>query len=46
LDVLIAALALHDQVRLYTLDAHFGRIAEVTGLRLYQPGHVGLFAPD
>jgi len=45
-DALIAALALHDRVRLYTLDAHFTRIAEVTGLRLYQPGHAGLFAPE
>lgn len=46
LDVVIAALALHDDVRLYALDAHFGRIAELTGLRLYTPGYSGLFVPD
>lgn len=46
LDVVIAALALHDTVRLYALDAHFARMAEFTGLRLYQPGYAGLFAPD
>jgi predicted nucleic acid-binding protein len=46
LDVVIAALALHDDVRLYTLDAHFTRIAELTGLRLYAPGYAGMFDPD
>ena len=46
MDVLVAALALHDDVRLYTLDAHFTRVAELTGLRLYRPGHAGLFAPE
>ena len=46
LGVLIASLALHDNVRLYTLDAHFKRVAEITGLKLYQPGHAGLFAPE
>jgi predicted nucleic acid-binding protein len=45
-DVIIAALALADQVRLYTLDAHFSRIAEITGLRLYTPGYSGMFVPD
>ena len=46
LDVLIASLALHDNLRLYTLDAHFTRVAEITGLKLYQPGHAGIFAPE
>ena len=46
MDVLVAALALHDDLRLYTLDAHFTRVSELTGLRLYRPGHAGLFAPE
>jgi predicted nucleic acid-binding protein len=46
LDVVIAALALHDDVRLYAIDAHFSRIAEITGLRLYVPGYSGMFVPD
>jgi predicted nucleic acid-binding protein len=46
LDVLIAALALHDNVRLYALDSHFKRISEFTGLRLYTPGYSGRFVPE
>lgn len=46
LDVLIAALALHDDVRLYALDRHFEQIGEMTGLRLYRPGYTGGFTPD
>ncbi len=46
LDVLIAAVALHDEVRLYAVDAHFEAIARRTGLRLYRPGYGGVFTPD
>ncbi len=46
LDVMIAALALHDGIRLYTLDTHFDRVAELTELRLYKPGYGGRFTPD
>jgi len=46
LDVVIAALALHDGARLFALDAHFARISELTGLRLYTPGYSGMFVPD
>ena len=46
LDVLIASIALHDNVRLYALDHHFIRLSEITGLRLYQPGYGGLFEPE
>lgn len=46
LDVVIASLALHDGIRLYTLDAHFTQIAALTDLRLYQPGYAGMFVPD
>lgn len=45
-DVVIAALALHDNVRLYALDAHFARISDLTGLRLYTPGYAGMFVPE
>ncbi len=46
LDILIAAIAIHDNVRLYTLDAHFEMIASKTVLRLYRPGYGGAFAPE
>ena len=46
LDVLIAAVALHDNVRLYAIDAHFEKISRLTGLRLYEPGYGGMFAED
>jgi predicted nucleic acid-binding protein len=46
LDVLIATIAIEDQVRLYTIDDHFEKIAEHTGLRLYRPGYAGMFEPD
>lgn len=46
LDVLIAAVALHDNVRLYTVDAHFEMIATHTELRLYRPGYGGLYEPE
>lgn len=43
LDVLIAAIAIHDGVRLYAIDAHFQEIAKHTGLLLYRPGYGGSF---
>ena len=46
LDVLIASLAIHDCVRLYSIDAHFEKIAEIAGLILYRPGYGGSFQPD
>lgn len=46
LDALIAAVALHDGVRVYSLDARFGAIAERTGLGLYQPGYGGKYDPE
>lgn len=46
LDVVIAALALHDNVRLYAIDAHFAKIAKLTGLQLYKPGYAGMFTPE
>lgn len=46
LDVLIAAIAIHDGVRLYAIDTHFREIAELSALRLYQPGYGGSFTPE
>jgi predicted nucleic acid-binding protein len=46
LDVLIASIALHDNVRLYTVDAHFTQIAQCTGLKLYRPDYGGQFLPE
>ncbi len=46
LDVQIAALALHDGIRLFTIDEHFKKISVLTGLLLYQPGHGGIFRPE
>ena len=46
LDVVVAALALHDGSRLYTLDDHFARVAEIVPLRLYEPGYGGLYMSD
>lgn len=46
LNVLIAGIAIHDQVRLYAIDDHFEKIAGLTDLRLYRPGYAGMYAPD
>ena len=43
LDVLIAAIAIHDDVRLYSIDAHFQEIARFTDLQLYRPGYGGSY---
>ncbi|MCB1226473.1 MAG: PIN domain-containing protein [Verrucomicrobiales bacterium] len=45
-DVLIAAIALRDDVRLYAIDAHFEAVAEIAGLKLYEPGVGGTFRPE
>ena len=46
LDVLIAAVALHDQVRVYAVDSHFKEISKRTGLMLYEPGYGGMYQED
>jgi hypothetical protein len=43
LDVLIAAIAIHDGVRLYAIDAHFQEISKHSTLILYRPGYGGSF---
>lgn len=46
LDILIAAIALHDNVRLYAIDSHFTYVAKIAGLKLYKPGIGGTFMPE
>ena len=45
-DVLVATLALGADCRLYACDRHFPGMAEVLGLRLYEPGYGGCFNPE
>lgn len=45
LDVLIAAIAIHDGTRLYTVDSHFQEIARHAPLMLYRPGYAGCYNP-
>lgn len=45
MDVLIASIALRDGDRIYSIDAHFHRIADIIGLLLYEPGYGGSFQP-
>lgn len=42
-DVLIAAIALRHDCRVYTLDEHFKPLAEFTGVQLYEPGIGGIY---
>lgn len=43
LDVLIASIAIHDNVRLYAIDKHFEKISQFTTLALYRPGYGGSY---
>ena len=43
LDVLIAAIAIHDGVRLYAIETHFQEIAKHSDLLLYRPGYGGAY---
>jgi len=42
-DVLIAAIAIHDGVRLYAIDSHFHEVARLAPLMIYRPGYGGMF---
>ena len=42
-DVLISALALRADCRVYTLDEHFTALARIANVRLYTPGIGGTF---
>lgn len=43
MDILIAAIAVHDRIRLFTLDKHFREIAKFVPLFLYSPGYGGSY---
>lgn len=43
LDTLIAAITIHNGVRVYAIAAHFKEIAQHSGLLLYRPGYDGSF---
>lgn len=45
-DVLIAAIALREQVRVYAIDKHFEAMFHHLKLRLYRPGYGGSFVPE
>lgn len=45
LDILVAAIALHDGTRLFAIGEQFQKIQELTALVLYEPGHGGMFRP-
>ena len=45
MDALIASMALHDGVRVYSIDRHFSEMARVCGLQLYEPGYGGKYCP-
>lgn len=45
-DVLIAAIALRHDCRVYTQDDHFTTLATHTGIRLYTPGIGGTYTHD
>ena len=45
-DILIAAIAIQDKIRLYAIDKHFVKIAELTSLQLYKPGYGGSYQEE
>ena len=45
-DILIATTALDLDMRVYARDSHFKLMGQVFGLRLYEPGYGGSYAPD
>jgi predicted nucleic acid-binding protein len=46
MDILIAAIAIEDDVRLYTIKKHFEIIAQHSNLFLYQPSYGGMYNND
>jgi predicted nucleic acid-binding protein len=46
LDILVAAIAIHDGTRLFAIGDQFKKIQDLTGLALYEPGHGGMFRPE
>ena len=46
MDILIAAIAVHDRIRIYAVDAHFGEIAKFVPLQIYKPGYGGSYQEE
>ncbi len=44
-DILIATMALHDDVQVYAVDKHFTLMQTILGLKLYSPGAGGIYLP-
>jgi predicted nucleic acid-binding protein len=45
-DVLIASVSMEHACRVYARDKHFDLMTQAIGLRLYEPGYGGSFAPE
>jgi predicted nucleic acid-binding protein len=45
-DVLVGTLSVELACRVYAKDRHFEQMREVLGVRLYEPGYGGQYAPD
>ena len=45
-DVLIASVSMQQGCRVYARDKHFELMTQAMGLRLYEPGYGGSFAPE
>ncbi|QTN33764.1 PIN domain-containing protein [Akkermansiaceae bacterium] len=46
MDILIASIAIHDRLRIFTLDKHFEQIAHFVPLHLYTPGYGGSYREE
>jgi len=45
-DVLIATIAVMNNLLVYASDKHFAAMSPVLGFSLYQPGYNGMYNPD
>jgi hypothetical protein len=45
-DVLVASASIEQHCRVFSRDKHFNVMAQILGVRLYEPGYGGSFAPD
>lgn len=46
MDILIASIAVHDRIRIFSIDHHFVEIAKFVPLFLYVPGYGGSFREE
>lgn len=45
-DTIIATIAKKYGYRVYSEDKHFKMMSEILGIRLYQPGYMGMYNPE